>query len=107
MSARDSQQPADYPAPDLAVEVDLSRPAVDLAGIYAALQVDEVWRWTGRTVVIERLTAEGTYVPTDTSGWLPVTVDDINRWVADAASKNQSAWLRKLRAEVRARMANP
>jgi Uma2 family endonuclease len=100
-SSRDSQHAADYPNPDLAIEVDPSRPAVDRAGIYAALQVAEVWRWSGRTVVIERLTAEGNYAASDTSGWLPVTIDDIERWLADAETKDQSAWLRKLRAVIK------
>src|SRR5438477_6662979 len=36
---------ADYPNPDLAIEIDLSRPEVDRSGIYAALQVGEVWRF--------------------------------------------------------------
>ena len=36
---------ADYPNPDLAIEVDPSPPQVDRAGIYAALRVAEVWRF--------------------------------------------------------------
>ena len=58
---RGSDDIADYPNPDLAIEVDLSPPQVDRAGIYAALRVAEVWRFDGRTVVIDRLTADGTY----------------------------------------------
>ena len=60
---RDSDDIADYPNPDLAIEVDLSPPQVDRAGIYAALRVAEVWRFDGRTVVIDRLMADGTYKP--------------------------------------------
>src|SRR5262249_28356643 len=40
---RDSEDIADYPNPDLAIEVDISRPQIDRAGIYAALGVTEVW----------------------------------------------------------------
>ena len=72
VSARDSQQPPTIPPPIWRLRSTFLGPQVDRAGIYAALQVAEVWRSTGRTVVIERLTAEGTYVPTDTSGFLPV-----------------------------------
>ena len=50
-----------YPNPDLAIEVDISRPQVDRAGIYAALRVAEVWRFNGDDVAIERLTPDGTY----------------------------------------------
>jgi Uma2 family endonuclease len=105
VSSRESPRAAEYPNPDLAIEIDISRPAVDRAGIYAALKVAEVWRLSDRSVVIERLTAEGNYVATNTSGWLPVSVTDIERWLADADSKDQAAWLRKLRAEIRARAA--
>ena len=51
---RGSDDIADYPNPDLAIEVDISPPAVDRAGIYAALGVTEVWRFDGQDVVIER-----------------------------------------------------
>ena len=37
--ARKSNDVADYPNPDLAIEVDLSPPEIDRAGIYAALKV--------------------------------------------------------------------
>src|SRR5262249_2324902 len=58
---RGCEDVADYPNPDLAIEVDISAPQVDRAGIYAALRVAEVWRFDGRQVVIEQLTPEGTY----------------------------------------------
>ena len=36
--ARESKDPADYPWPDLAVEIDISRPQVDRPSIYSALE---------------------------------------------------------------------
>ena len=42
--ARGSTDPADYPRPDLAVEIDISPSQVDRPSIYAALKVSEVWR---------------------------------------------------------------
>ena len=53
--ARMSEDVADYPNPDLAVEVDISPSKIDRPGIYAALGVAEVWRYDGklREVVIE------------------------------------------------------
>ena len=41
--ARNENEVAAYPNPDLAVEVDISRPQADRPAIYAALQVPEVW----------------------------------------------------------------
>ncbi len=92
---------ADYPNPDLAIEVDISPPRVDRAGIYAALKVAEVWRFDGRELVIERLTPEGTYVPVEASQFLPVRAEEVRRWVVEEDSRNQSAWARRLRAEIR------
>ena len=47
------------PNPDLAIEVDISRPEIDRAGIYAALGVLEVWRFVDNRIMIERLTPDG------------------------------------------------
>jgi Uma2 family endonuclease len=101
--ARGSRDIADIPNPDLAIEVDISPPEVDRAGIYAALRVAEVWRFVDSAVVIERLTAQGSYAPVQTSGFLPVSAEYVRRWVVDEDSSDESAWARRLRAELRAR----
>jgi len=98
---RDSDDIADYPNPDLAIEVDITPPAVDRAGIYAALGVAEVWRFDGRQLVIERLTPQGTYSAVDTSGFLPVRAEDVRRWVVEHDSWDEMSWVRWLREEVR------
>jgi Uma2 family endonuclease len=103
---RGSDDIADYPNPDLAIEVDLSTPQVDRAGIYAALRVTEIWRFDGKQVVIERLTAEGKYVTVEASGFLPIRAEDVRRWVVDEVRGDESAWAMRLRAEFRARAAN-
>jgi hypothetical protein len=97
---RGSDDIADYPNPDLAIEVDISPPQVDLAGIYAALRVTEVWRFGGQELVIERLTAEGTYTAVEESGFLPVRAEDVRRWVVEEDTRDESAWARRLRAEI-------
>ncbi len=104
---RGSDDIADYPNPDLAIEVDFSPPKVDRAGIYAALRVAEVWRFDGKRVVIERLTPAGTYVAVDSSGFLPIRADEVTRWVVEEASGDESAWAMRLRAEFRKRAAKP
>jgi Uma2 family endonuclease len=104
--ARDSAEIADYPNPDLAIEVDISRPQIDRASIYAALRVAEVWRLHGKKVVVERLSSNGEYEAVDASGVLPIRVPDVERWVVEEDSRDESAWARRLRAEIRARAAN-
>jgi Uma2 family endonuclease len=92
---------ADYPNPDLAVEVDISPPKADRAAIYATLRVPEVWRFTQQNVVIERLTPGGKYKAVKQSRFLPVRADDLRRWVLEEDWSNEVATVRKLRAEIR------
>ncbi|MGO9598384.1 MAG: Uma2 family endonuclease [Isosphaeraceae bacterium] len=99
--ARDSDDIADYPNPDLAIEVDISPPLTDRASIYAALGVIELWRFTTGQVVIERLVDDGTYRAVDASAFLPLRADEIRRWVVDEDSRNKPAWAQRLRAWVK------
>jgi Uma2 family endonuclease len=94
------------PNPDLAIEIDISRPQIDRAGIYAALGVAEVWRFVDNRIIIERLTPAGTYIAADASGFLPVRADEIQRWVVDEDRTDDAAWLRRLQAEMSTRAAN-
>ncbi len=98
---------ADYPNPDLAIEVDMSPPKIDRPGIYAALKVAEVWRFDGerQDLVIERLEDDGTYRAVDRSSFLPVYAAEIRRWVVEEDSHDESAWARRLLAWVRAEVA--
>jgi Uma2 family endonuclease len=97
---RGSDEIDDFPNPDLALEVDISRPQVDRAGIYAALRVAEVWRFQHDGLIIERLTPEGTYAAVDASGFLPVRAEDIRRWVVEGPGSEWD-WEPWARAEVR------
>src|SRR5262249_46641871 len=45
LRAAKSKDESNYPTPDLAIEVDISRPKIDRPGIYAALRVTELWRF--------------------------------------------------------------
>jgi Uma2 family endonuclease len=103
---RGSNVIADYPNPDLAIEVDLSPPQVNRAAIYAALRVTEVWRFDGRDVVIDRLTPEGIYTAAAASGFLPITAEEIRRWVVDEANGNEGVWAMRLRAFIRTRKSS-
>ncbi len=105
--ARRSLDIAEYPNPDLGIEVDMSPPKIDRPGIYAALKVAEVWRFDGerQELVIERLEGDGTHRIVDRSSFLPVPAAEIRRWVVEEDSHDESAWARRLRAWVRAAVA--
>jgi Uma2 family endonuclease len=60
------------PPPDLALEIEISRSALNRMGIYAAMRVPEVWRFDGTTLRVFQLTAEGTYVAADRSRHFPL-----------------------------------
>jgi Uma2 family endonuclease len=95
---RQSMDPADYPsAPDLAIEIDESRPKVDRPAVYAALRAAEVWRFDGAKVTIEQLQPDGSYAPAQTSRFLPVRAEEILRWLVDEDATLGLPWQRRLR----------
>jgi len=104
--ARRSRKIADYPNPDLGIEVDISPSKIDRPGIYAALRVAEIWRFDGDSeqVIIERLGEDGSYRTVEASGFLPIGAEEVRRWVVEEDSSNESAWARRLRAWVRAEL---
>jgi Uma2 family endonuclease len=103
--ARKSNNIADYPNPDLAIEVDISPSEVDRPAIYAALKVAEIWRLDGESVVIEQLQKNGTYAAVDSSRFLPVRAEEVYRWVAVEDTTDELAWEQRLREWVRAELA--
>lgn len=97
---RRSDNLADYPDPDLAIEIDIPPPRVDRLGIYAALQVAEVWRIGDHGVAIDRLSDQGSYVAAHASGFLPIRNEEVARWVLEEYPTDVLAWKRRLRAWV-------
>ena len=100
---RKSMDPADYPSsPDLAIEIDASRPRVDRPSIYAALRAEEVWRFDGAEVTIEQLQPDGTYAPAQSSRFLPVRRrGDRAAWILDDDATLGLVWARRLRESAR------
>jgi Uma2 family endonuclease len=94
--ARKSNVQSDYPPPDLAVEVDLSRPQIDRLAIYSTIGVDELWIFDGKTLSIEQLREDGTYAASQESRFLPIRADEIQRWLVDEDSSDRSAWEERL-----------
>src|SRR5262249_27453336 len=75
---RKSLNQGDYPSPDLAIEIDLSPPQTDRSATYAELGVSEIWRFVkGQKVVIEQLQPDGSYLPAESSRFLPLRAADI------------------------------
>jgi Uma2 family endonuclease len=95
---RGSNDSVDYPAPDLAVEVDISAPQVDRPAIYATIRVPEIWRVVDNKVRIEHLDEDGTYTRSRSSRFLPVRDRDLERWLIDEDRSDEPAWEERLAA---------
>jgi Uma2 family endonuclease len=94
------------PPPDLAIEIEISRSALDRMGIYAALRVPEVWRFDGEALLINHLQDDGTYAEVDTSPSLPfLHPGEIVHWFQQAeVIEDHSEWGRLFREWVRAEL---
>jgi Uma2 family endonuclease len=97
-----SKKAADYPAPDLAIEIDLSRSEVDRAEIYATIGVPEVWRFDSEALRIDRLRDDGMYEEVAESLFLPVAPAEVVRWLVHVDIADETVWARQLREWVRA-----
>jgi Uma2 family endonuclease len=59
------------PAPDLAMEIDITRSSLDRLAIYAALGVPEIWRFDGLDLTFHVLGLDGQYSVTEASVTFP------------------------------------
>lgn len=90
------------PPPDLAIEVEVSRSALNRMGIYAALGVPEVWRFDGQALTFHVLNAQGQYdVKTHSATFPKVSSADVLRLLALRGQTEVNALLRQFRARVR------
>jgi Uma2 family endonuclease len=90
------------PPPDLALEIDITHSSLNRMAIYAALQVPEVWRWDGQTLVCYLLGSDGQYTVGTVSKAIPgLTVADLAPFLALQGTMDENAIIRQFRAWVR------
>jgi Uma2 family endonuclease len=90
------------PPPDLVIEIDLFRSALDKLGIYAALGVPEVWCWDRGTLRVFWLGPDGRYAERDECRALPrLPLADFRRFLADWNTKSTTRLANEFRAWVR------
>jgi Uma2 family endonuclease len=82
-----------HPAPDLAIEVEVSRRLLDRKGIYSRLHIPEIWVYNRKSFQILQLGEEGDYRPTEASGVFPmIRFAGVERLLERAASKGELEW---------------
>lgn len=92
-----SKDPADYPRPDLAIEIDISPPQVDRSTIYVDLGVIEIWRLVrGQELIIDQLQPDGSYARSEESRFLRIAAADVVQWLSHALSEREATWNRRL-----------
>ncbi|MFN0122218.1 MAG: Uma2 family endonuclease [Blastocatellia bacterium] len=90
------------PAPDIAVEIDITSESIGRFHIYAALGVPEIWRYDEKRVEIYQLN-DTAYVPAPHSPSFPfLTGEVLLRFLQQSLAEGQSAALRAFREWVRA-----
>ncbi len=94
------------PPPDLVLEVEISRSALNRMNLYAHLRVPEVWRWNGERLRIFLLGPAGHYVETTQSRAFPfLPVAELVRFLQMSADMGETTLLRTFRMWVRERKA--
>jgi hypothetical protein len=91
-----------HPAPDLAIEIDISHRSVEREPIYAGLGVKELWRFAGDRLDIFHLASSGKYVSSAASlafPFLPMT--GFTQFVLRRTEKDQLKVLREFQQWVR------
>lgn len=85
------------PAPDLAVEIDITHVPIDRPSVYASLGVRELWRYDGERFTFLRRTAANTYEAIAASDALPFMTPQIVDRFIPLLMANENAGLRAFR----------
>lgn len=102
MRAKRTWDPDVDPSPDLALEIEISRNVINRLGIYATLNVAEVWSFNGTVIVIRCLQADGTYQTTEKSKAFPeIPIAQIVPFLFPDPNTDYLTALRQFRAWIR------
>jgi Uma2 family endonuclease len=89
------------PPPDLAIEIEITRSAMNRLGIYGALRVPEIWRFDGRNLRILFRQEDGTYREIAQSKSLRwITIDEIRQFAGEEIG-DDTRWAKTFRSWVR------
>ncbi|QMS90447.1 Uma2 family endonuclease [Nostoc edaphicum CCNP1411] len=93
------------PAPDLAVEIDITSTSINKFKIYAALGVGELWRYNGEILKFYQLVASE-YIEIKSSIAFPlISVSDMNRFIQQSKTMDEIDLVQSFSAWVRGKIA--
>jgi Uma2 family endonuclease len=88
--------------PDFAIEVELTRSALNRLEIYAALGVTEVWRFDGDDLAVHILDSDKHYHVHESSVAFPsVPMSDVMRLITDPDLADEQRWAKRVRNWIR------
>jgi Uma2 family endonuclease len=106
MRAKLEWDPSRDPPPDLVMEIEISRSALNRMSIYAALGVPEVWRFDGETLTVHLLQPDGTYQPAGHSPTFPaVSLAEIVRFLKPSETMDYLSEIRSFRVWIQEQLA--
>ncbi|HWS89489.1 MAG TPA: Uma2 family endonuclease [Pyrinomonadaceae bacterium] len=94
----------EYPAPDVAVEIDLSNDSLDKFHIYAALGVPEIWRYDGERTRFYKLAGENYERIQSSLAFPALTAEVVTQYLELSKTDGQTAALKAFRRMLRSRI---
>lgn len=90
------------PPPDLALEIEISRSALDRMAIHAKLKIPEVWCWDGETLRVYLLGPNGRYTQSSRSRAFPfLPLDVLAQFLRTDGDVSETQLVRQFRLWVR------
>lgn len=90
-----------YPPPDLVLEVEYSRSAINELRLYASIRVPELWRYDGRSLRIYRLDKEEYHLCENSPTFAPIAVSEIPQFIKETKEIGEVAMVQSFRVWVR------
>jgi Uma2 family endonuclease len=101
-------EPANDPPPDVGLEMEVSRSALNRMAIFAAFRIPEIWCYDGKALRIHLLQADGTYQLSECSLAFPsIPVKELARFFPPAGSTDYLTAVAAVRAWVRSLINRP
>ncbi len=102
MRGREDYDPAADPPPDVLIEVNISRNALDKFAIYADFGVPEIWSYEDDALCVYQFQGDGTYARRDHSPAFPfLPLESIQGFLDRRNATDETTWIRSFRKWVR------